>query len=222
MDTSMSHNNSIQFQLSSFIGLVLKSDRKLILAAMVFLSLILGGCGSNAKKPSTSDANNLGKTSQFSEQQQIEYKQALALLSNNKHNEAEVILIKLSKQLPGHAGSWANLGLLNLVQKKPTEAEEFIKTALKINPNMSQALNLMGLVATHNRDIKAAESYYINAIKQDNGYANAHYNLALLYDIYLQDIRKAAKEYREYLKYIEHEDKVTLSWVEQLERALKR
>lgn len=218
----MSHNNSIQLQSLSFIGLVLKSRRRLTLALLIFLSLILGGCGSSAKKPVASGANNLGKTSQFSEQQQIDYKQALGLLSNNKHQEAEVILIKLSKQLPGHAGPWANLGLLNLVQKKPAEAEEFVKTALKINPNMSQALNLMGLIATHNRDIKAAESYYIKAIKQDNGYANAHYNLALLYDIYLQDIRKAAKEYREYLKYIDHEDNATLSWVEQLERALKR
>jgi len=223
MGISMLHNNSLYLQPTLFTKFAsLINFRALCFTLIILVSFLLGGCQSNVKTSTTLDPSVLAKTSLFTEQQDSDYKKALSLLNNKNYSDAESLLLKLSKQVPGHSGPWANLGLLNLVQKKPVEAEKFVKAALKINPKMSQALNLMGLIATHNRDIKAAENYYIQAINSKKGYSNAHYNLALLYDIYLQDIRKAAVQYRFYLQSIDHEDKITLSWVEQLERTLKR
>jgi len=185
------------------------------------LILSLGGCQSNTKKNEAISTTKSSQQSQFTEQQSNDYKNALQLLKNKNYPAAESSLLDLTTKAPKIAGPWANLGLIKLLQKDPANAEIFVKKALKFSPKMPQALNLMGLISTHNRDIKGAESYYLQALTSKKDYSNAHYNLALLYDIYLQDIKKAVVQYRHYLRLTNNEDKNTIRWVKQLENALK-
>ena len=64
--------------------------------------------------------------------------------------------------------------------------------------------------------IKEAEKHYKEAIKNKNDYAIAHYNIALLYDVYLQDIKSAIPHYERYMKLINNKDKSTADWLEQI------
>jgi len=224
MDISMSYNNAtFQLNYASWHVINFFNFRTKVLIFIIVSAFLLSSCQSNGKKPDVKAPVMSSEIANFTPQQELNYNKALEYLNSKKnHSEAEALLLKLTEQQPNLPGPWANLGLLNLLQKKPVEAENFVKRALKINPKMSQALNLMGLIATHNRDIKSAENYYLEAIAIKKDYSNAHYNLALLYDIYLQDIRKAAKHYRHYLRSINNKDEITLNWTEQLERSLTR
>ncbi len=223
-DISMYYNNILKLQPTSGVNISgLKLVRPFIFSVLLFIVLLLTGCQSGSPtKTSNNVTSNFNNKSQPSEKQLATYQSALTLLNNKNYLNADKILLNLSQELPEFSGLWINLGLSNLLQKKPVIAEKYLNKALVLSPEIPQTLNLMGLLATHNRQVKSAEDYYKKAIKQDGNYSNAHYNLALLYDIYLQDTAKAITHYRRYLTLIENNDKITLSWLEQLEASLKQ
>ncbi len=187
-----------------------------------FCVTIINGCQSSGPKTVDMATITPGEKKAASESQLESFKRAISALDNKKYDQAKSLFVELTEERPDLAGPWANLGLLELRQKNIDKAEKYLNIALKINPEMSEALNLMGLLATHKRQIKVARDYYLSAIKYKADYSNAHYNLALLYDIYLQNIDKATFHYRKYLKLTNNQDKETLSWVEQLEASLKQ
>lgn len=196
------------------------SARKIIGILCLTGILIISGCTTNPPSP-TNDSAASSNLSGPTEQQRRSYRTALVALDSKDYLKAESLLVDLSDSNPELAGPWANLGLIRLIQKKPVEAEQYLLKALELNPKLTKALNLMGLIATHNKQLAKAESFFKQAIDNNDEYSNAHYNLALLYDIYLQDIRKAASHYRKYSELTQNTDKETLSWLEQLESTLK-
>ncbi|TQV76405.1 tetratricopeptide repeat protein [Aliikangiella marina] len=204
----------------------IKSTKLMVLrAALVRLSLItmliLSGCSANKtlteSQASQGTPEKLGPTAQ----QKEAYNEALTALDKKDYAKAEFILKDLNQSNPELSGPWANLGLIKLIQKKPDEAEKLLTRSLELNPKLTKALNLLGLIAIHDRQLAEAESYFKQAIDIDDTYSNAHYNLALLYDIYLQDINKAALHYRKYSELTQNTDEETLNWLEQLEATLR-
>ncbi len=149
------------------------------------------------------------------------YQQGITYLNDNKLDEAESILLAFTDNRPELAGPWANLGLIQLKRNNIDEAEKLVKKALEKNPQMAQASNLLGVIENKRGNIKQAQHQYIRAIYRKNDYAIAHYNLALLYDVYLQDIKNAIKHYQRYLKLIKNKDQKTADWLEELKRSLK-
>jgi len=90
---------------------------------------------------------------------------------------------------------------------------------LIIRPSTSGSATL---IAVSRGKYKEAETHYLTAIKLDNKNASAHYNLALLYDVFYQDIRSAIPHYEQYLALINQEDEDTLNWVEELKLNLQK
>jgi|TARA_B100000809_G_C15110558_1_gene520448 tetratricopeptide (TPR) repeat protein len=85
---------------------------------------------------------------------------------------------------------------------------------------MPQALNLSGYLAQKKGEMNKVKSYYLKAISHQSDYVLAHYNVALLFDIYLQDIAKAIEHYQFYLAYSEQKDENTKNWLEALQVAM--
>ncbi|NQY50943.1 MAG: hypothetical protein HRT50_17955 [Colwellia sp.] len=148
------------------------------------------------------------------------YKNAIVALNNNELAKAEKLFISMSERQPNIAGSWANLALISIKQDNLAQAEVYAKTALEKNPNMPQALNLSGYLAQKKGAINIAKSYYLQAISHKSDYALAHYNLALVYDVYLQDIAKAIEHYQFYLAYSKTKDENTENWLEGLKATM--
>ena len=148
------------------------------------------------------------------------YKNAIVALNNNELAKAEKLFISMSERQPNIAGSWANLALISIKQDNLAQAEVYAKTALEKNPNMPQALNLSGYLAQKKGAINIAKSYYLQAISHKPDYALAHYNLALVFDVYLQDIAKAIEHYQFYLAYNEQQDENTENWLEGLQATM--
>lgn len=160
------------------------------------------------------------KTTESSIEELQLYKNAIVALNNNDLDQAKALFISMSERQPNIAGSWANLALISIKQKDLAQAEDYAKTALEKNPNMAQAWNLSGYLAQKKGEIHNAKNYYLKAISNKSDYALAHYNLALLFDIYLQDITKAIEHYQFYLAYNGEKDENTENWLESLQATM--
>jgi len=138
------------------------------------------------------------------------------LLNDNKLDASKEIFQQFKENRPELAGPYANLAIISLKNNEPEKALELVKVALTKNPNLAQALNLLAYLEQVSGEIKEAEKHYKEAIKNKNDYAIAHYNIALLYDVYLQDIKSAIPHYERYMKLINNKDKSTADWLEQI------
>lgn len=199
-----------------------KDSRFFLLLFVLLFLLVMGGCSTQQTKDSQSSLNTTELSVEPSEEQKQSYQSALKALEQKDYVKAETLLTRLSQEKPELAGPWANLGLIRLIQKKPNEAEAYLLKSIKLNPKLVKVLNLLGLISIQNKKLKQAENYFQQAIDNNADYSNAHYNLALLYDVYLQNISKAAKHYRRYSEITNSSDKETLDWLEQLENTLKQ
>lgn len=148
------------------------------------------------------------------------YKDAIIALNNNELDKAEELFTTMSERQPNIAGPWANLALIEIKRENLAQAELYVKTALDNNADMPQALNLSGYLAQKQGKINVAKNYYLQAINNKPDYALAHYNVALLYDVYLQDIEQAIKHYQLYLTHIEQKDEATENWLEGLKSTM--
>ena len=149
------------------------------------------------------------------------YQQAITHLNNNELDKAEEILIEFSNKHPDLAGPAANLGLIQLKRNNIEQAEVLLNKALESNPKLPQALNLLGVVQQKKGNIKQAEKLYLQAIQEKNNYAIAHYNLALLYDIFLGKISTAIIHYQRYLELIDDQDRQTSNWLKELQYTME-
>ena len=146
----------------------------------------------------------------------IRYKKGLVFLNNNELEEARNIFLDFNKTRPELAGPYANLAVIKIKENDYDSAFELVNLSLRKNPQLPQALNLLAFLEEKKGNIKSAEINYLKAIEHKEDYALAHYNLALLYDIYMQDINKAILHYERYMQLTGYKDKKTADWLEQI------
>ena len=183
---------------------------------LLLVSLLITSC-SSTNETNIVSSSGLSPLEQ-SDSERNEYRKAILLLNKNQLDTAKDIFLKLKSTRPELAGPYANLAIIALKQNQPDKALELVKTSLIRNDKLPQALNLLAYIEQENGEIKSAEKHYLEAIKYNENYALAHYNIALLYDIYLQNVDKAIPHYERYMKLINNKDKTTADWVEQLKR----
>ncbi|MFQ5956916.1 MAG: tetratricopeptide repeat protein [Candidatus Brocadiales bacterium] len=80
--------------------------------------------------------------------------------------------------------------------------EQITKMQRKHGPKeeLRQAYNNLGWLYTKNTRYNEAELAYLRAIKADPEYANAYYNLGLLYDLHLDDELGAIEAFENYIE----------------------
>ena len=180
------------------------------------VALLLSSCATTTE--TTTISSSVISPLEQSDSERNKYKKALTLLNHDKLDAAKEIFQQLKSDRPELAGPYANLAIIALKNNEPEKALELVKLALTKNPNLAQALNLLAYLEQVSGEIKLAEKHYKEAIKNKSNYAIAHYNIALLYDVYLQDIESAIPHYERYMELINNEDKSTADWLEQIKR----
>ena len=177
--------------------------------------MLLTACGVTTSKPTSITSSDLNPL-ELSNSEIDRYKHAITLLNNNKLTEAKEIFLEFNADRPELSGPYTNLAVIALKNNNMEQAYKLVNIALTKNPKLAQALNLLAYIEQMNGEINSSVKHYQQAIENKEDYAIAHYNIALLYDVYFQDIESAIRHYERYMKLINNEDKSTADWLEQL------
>jgi len=190
----------------------------------IILFIVLTSCAQHTPKPSASASDPMPNSSQAQSASPADrdaYRKALTALNNLELDKAQRLFSQFIRNKPNLAGAYSNLALIHFKKNELDKSLKHVNRALKLNPNQTQALNIRAQLYIKNGKIHEAKEDYLKAIKIKPNYTNAQYNLALLYDIYLQEIALAVKHYKIYLSLQKEPDMLTQNWVIHLEGTLK-
>jgi tetratricopeptide (TPR) repeat protein len=148
------------------------------------------------------------------------YQKGLDALAANDFDNARKIFQQFISDNPQLSGAYINLAIIDVKQDKPEQAAKLLEIALSLNPQQATAYHLRGQVELKQGKIKQARDDFKKAIELKPDYTIAHYNLALVYDIYLQEIALAVEQYNLYLSLTTEKDTATREWVNHLKNTL--
>jgi Tfp pilus assembly protein PilF len=150
-----------------------------------------------------------------------EYQQAVAKLEAGDLDEAHKALLQLTREYPDLAGPYANLGLLYQRQGNTKAAAAAFDKALAVKPDSGRIYNAAALLYRSVGRFADAEAAYLKAIRHSPDFADPLLNLAILYDLYLDQPAQAIKYYRRYLAMSDKSDKQVKLWLADLQRRAK-
>lgn len=154
--------------------------------------------------------------------EQKSYQDALEAIKAGRSDSAISALTKITSNHPDHLGAWINLANSYLIAKKINDAENALAHVQTMKPAIAEALNLEGLIDVEKGEYNKAEKSYLGAIQLKENYAFAHYNLALLYDVYYQTPDQALPHYERYLELSGDTDKNTKNWIAELKQKISK
>lgn len=154
-------------------------------------------------------------------QAQAAYQRAVMAMKTGQTKRAFQLFNSVSKKYPGFAGPQLNIGLMYLKKNKLAKAEAAFKRAIYINRDNAVGYNLLGVVYRRSGKFIEAKEAYLTALSKDSTYANAHLNLGILYDLYMDDLKRALHHYEQYQKLSAQADKKVAKWILDLQRRAK-
>ena len=201
------------------------SGLKFSLATLLALLLLISGCSNQpSPAPQTTAPPPTTITAAPEKKAQIVdpamYQQGLDALAVNDLAGARKIFQQFIQNNAQLSGAYLNLALIDYREENYQQAEKLLEIALSLNPEQAAAFHLKGLIDQQQGHIKQARDNYLRAIELKPDYMNAHYNLALLYDIYLQEIELAIQHYNLYLNLNTEKDAATREWINHLKNTL--
>lgn len=147
-----------------------------------------------------------------------QYQTAVSAMKAGQGDEAINHFVQMTQEYPTLAGPYANLGLLYQRQNLIKEATEAFDKALSLQPQSAQIYNSAGIFYRSVGRFDDAEAAYLNAIDKSSEYADPALNLAILYDLYLNQTRKAIQYYKRYLSLTKNKDETVGLWLADLQR----
>jgi Flp pilus assembly protein TadD len=140
------------------------------------------------------------------------------LMADKRYADAEKALARLARTHAEDPTYLLNLGIVYARTERLDQAEEILIKAQAQAPRSAVIHNELGIVRRHRGDFAGSASAYRAAIKADPAFANAHYNLGVLLDLYLQQPADALTHYEAYLSLTPQGDKTVNGWVKDLRR----
>lgn len=124
--------------------------------------------------------------------------EALTALQAGDDAGAETRLLALVGENPDLAGPMVNLALLQARRGELEPAAALLEQAVTTCTQCAVAWNELGVVRRRQGRFDEAERAYRAAIAAEETYPGAHFNLAVLYELYLQRPELALAEYTRY------------------------
>ena len=148
------------------------------------------------------------------------YKTGVSAFKAKQYKKAIKIFTAIIKEYPQSTLAHTNLGLLYLQQNNLKLADRHFSASLKLTPANPVAHNHKGIIYRQLGEFDKALASYKLATRYKPNYANAHLNLAILYDIYLHNISLALQHYHQYQLLTKGSDKLVAKWIIDNERRL--
>lgn len=147
-----------------------------------------------------------------------EYVRGIQLMKSGELAKALIVFQSLSSRYPKLSGPHVNQGLVLMQQKQYEDAEAALRTALQVNSRNPYAWNALGLALREQGKFDEARQAYQQALTLDPQYARAHFNLAVLAELYLRDLNLALTHFRSYQTLQKNTDQTVTNWIRDLER----
>lgn len=150
-----------------------------------------------------------------------EYERAIESMKTGHNQEAMVLFQSIAARFPLLAGPWINQALIHLRLTEYGPAATKLHKAISLYPDHPLAHNLLGIAQRELGQFNAAKESYQKALEVDKNYAKAHYNLAVLADLYLRDYTLALDHFKTYQTLLDEPDKKVKGWIKDLTRRAK-
>lgn len=177
----------------------------------IFVSSALLACSSTNQV-----AKNDGAKSRYS----AEFKSALNYMQVGDIESARAALIAITEKAPNYSGPWTNLGIISAGQRQYDQAQTYFYQALKCHDRNTVAMNWLGYLSSIKKEYSAASNWYTRAIAIDPKYAEAHLNLAMLYEANLNRPKAALEHYRIYQAQTGGKNMLVSAWIRNLEESM--
>ena len=199
-------------------------ERATVWPLLLGVALVAVGCSSPGRKPATVDHGDKTRpvrgeavAAEIPAEARTMYEQAVAVMASGDFLEAELRLKEFVLRYPRYPGAYVNLAILHLNDEDEDAARAAIDAALLIDPDYPPALNQQGVLLRRTGKILEAEAAYLKAVTADPEYALAHYNLGVLYELYLQRLDDALQHFERYQDLVGEDEQVE-KWITDLKR----
>lgn len=151
----------------------------------------------------------------------VQFEQAIAFMQAGKDKEASALFSNITELDPKLASPHTNLGILYYREDKTQEAETAFKKALELDDKDYVAANYLGMIYRAQGRFSDAEAAYKQALAAKPDYGYAHLNLAILYDLYLDNLPKALDHYQQYQQISGDSNQQLKGWLADLQQRMK-
>jgi tetratricopeptide (TPR) repeat protein len=150
-----------------------------------------------------------------------DFNHAVAMLKVQNNAQAIDLLEKVIAQSPGISAPYIDIAIAYQRVGKLEQAEEHLKTALKLFPDHPVASNEYGLLYRKTGRFGEARAIYEKAIERFPSYYPLHRNLGILCDLYLDDSECALKQFEIYSERMPADSQVKI-WISELRMRIGR
>ena len=144
-----------------------------------------------------------------------QYDSAVQALEAERYQQGIALLQQVVDKVPDVTAPYIDLGIAYERLGDLEHAEASLKKALALNPNHPVVYDELGLLYRPTGRFAAARESYEKALAIHSGFHFAHRNLAILCDVYLDDLPCALAHYEAYAK-AEPDDKEVTIWIADL------
>ncbi|TNE79427.1 MAG: tetratricopeptide repeat protein [Gammaproteobacteria bacterium] len=124
----------------------------------------------------------------------------------------------MTKEFPTLSGPWVQLAGLSEQREKPEKAREYYHKALEVNPNNVNAYIEQAMFERRQGEFDNARDAYLAALQVWKDYPEAHLNLAILYDLYMNLPEEAQPHYEAYDFLTGKTDERVANWLIEIRR----
>lgn len=143
--------------------------------------------------------------------------EARRLFKAKQYDEAKVILQKLAQSDSTLSGPWVMLGDIAELKGDLTQASENFSKALTINEANMNAYIRLAKVLRLQGDFVRAQNVYATALSHWRDFPEAHLNLAILLDIYMNDTSTAQRHMEAYQFLTDGKNEQAEAWLREMQ-----
>jgi len=144
-----------------------------------------------------------------------DFKEALSLLKDEKYEQAIEILESVVKRENRVTAPFVNLGVAYMRVGKMDKAEQSLLKAIKLDPGHPIANNELGLLYRKTGRFSQARKIYEQTLDNYPDLLPVRKNLAILCDIYMNDLDCALNNFEKLAEYVPDDEKIKI-WIAEL------
>ncbi|MDO3720945.1 tetratricopeptide repeat protein [Marinobacter sp. chi1] len=146
------------------------------------------------------------------------FQAASKLMAEEQNRMARKAFEAITRDYPELSGPWVKLGELAEIGERLERAEKSYRTAIEVNPENVNAYLSLALLQRRNGDFEASRDTYVSALKLWKDFPEAHLNLAILYDLYMNQPVNAQPHFEAYEFLVKGDHPQVADWLIEIRR----